>query len=122
MSPGQIAPRTRSTGLREKAWWLMRRRISFTLTDLLMVIASPEQKDAASNIRKYLRVLGLVGILTTERRVKTAGSATTSNGSHKYRLINDLGHEAPVWRKTRNDVYDPNSKTAFPIPEERSDV
>jgi len=36
---GQISPRTVTLGLRQRAWWVMRRRICFTLPELLSTLA-----------------------------------------------------------------------------------
>lgn len=84
----------------------MRRHGVFTLQGLLATVADGGEKDAASNIGKYLRALEKAGIVKAEGR--TAPEKPTSNGSLRYRLALDLGREAPVWRQSRNEVFDPN--------------
>lgn len=120
MKPGQTAPRTVSRGLRQQAWWVMRRRTSFTLQDLLATVANGTERDATSNMGRYLRALEKAGIIKREAE-RHAGTAKTSNGHIKYRLITDGGRMAPVWRVQAREVYDPNTKTVYPFPEEEVD-
>lgn len=106
MKPGQTALRRRSFGLRSRAWWVMRRRGAFTLAELLATVAEGHEKDAASNLGRYLRALAAAGILKAEGR--TVPDKPTSNGCLRYRLVRDLGRDAPVWRASRREIYDPN--------------
>jgi len=110
----QTRARKQTHGLRERAWWVMRRRGVFTLPELLETVADGAQKDAASNLGKYLRALTRAGILTMEPR-RQPGCSLTSNGYLRYRLALDLGIKPPVWRVTRNAVYDPNGDKAYPL-------
>lgn len=107
MTPGQTAPRKVTHGLRSRAWWVIRRHGVFTLPELLATVADGAERDAASNLGRWLRALAGAGILKTEGRAKP--EALTSNGCLRYRLVTDLGREAPVWRQARGEVYDPNS-------------
>jgi hypothetical protein len=108
------SPRKQTHGLRERAWWVIRRRGSFTLVELLATVADGAQKDAANNLGKYIRALNKAGILTVDAK-RVPGTALTSSGCYRYRLAIDLGHEAPVWRATSNTVYDPNKGVVYPI-------
>jgi hypothetical protein len=114
MSPGQAAPRTVSYGLRQRAWWVMRRRIKFALPDLLSTLADGTERDAAGNLGKYLRALERAGILrrNTERK---PGATLTSNGYISYLLVVNEGRKAPVWRQKANEVYDPNTGKVHPM-------
>jgi len=113
MNPGQTAPRTKTIGLRQRAWWVMRRHGVFTLPDLLATVADGGEKDAAGNLGRWLRALVCAGILRTEGRDRPA--KPTSNGCLRYRLAIDGGSHAPVWRTSRGEVYDPNSGEVYAI-------
>lgn len=109
---GQIMPRTVTQGLRQRAWWVMRRRISFTLPELLATLADGTERDAAGNLRKYISALVLAGIIKREAE-RQPGAALTSNGYHRYQLVVNAGRKAPVWRAKNGTVYDPNSDTVY---------
>lgn len=111
---GQISPRTVTHGLRQRAWWVMRRRITFTLPELLSILADGTERDASGNLGKYLRALEKIGIVQREA-VRQPGAALTSNGHIRYRLIVNEGRKAPVWRAQSNSVYDPNSGLVYEI-------
>lgn len=113
MSPGQTAPRTVTFGLRQRAWWVMRRHGVFTLTELLATVADGKERDAASNLGRYIRALAMAGILKIEGRARP--ESPTSNGAIRYRLAADLGRAAPVWRHSRREVFDPNSGAVHAI-------
>jgi hypothetical protein len=117
MSPGQTAPRTKTFGLRIRAWWVMREVTSFTLAELLAVVASGKEADAASNLGHYLRALTRAGILSQTGRDKP--TSPTDNGAKRWRLLkaHNTGPKAPVHRASRNEVYDPNTGTANPLGE-----
>lgn len=106
MKPGQSAPRKVCYGLRQRAWWVMRRHGVFTLPELLAAVADGHERDAASNLGRYLRALAGAGILKLEGRARP--ESPTSNGALRYRLAVDCGRDAPVWRLKQNTVYDPN--------------
>jgi len=114
VTKGQTAPRTRSYGLRARAWWVMRETRRFTLADLLDIVADGGERDAASNLGKYVRALTRAGIITDAGREKPA--SLTDNGRKRYRLAIDVGPKAPVWRASRAEVYDPNSGAVYRLP------
>ncbi|MBL8350489.1 MAG: hypothetical protein JNL87_09250 [Burkholderiaceae bacterium] len=116
-----VAPRRRgrpaakrTRGLRERAWWVMRELPRFTLDDLLLTLVDDGQKDAPSNLQKYISALERVGVLVRLQR-RVPGSAPTSNGHVIWRLARDLGRAAPVWRSTQRVVFDPNSGALLPV-------
>lgn len=109
--------RKQTHGLRERAWWVMRRRGTFTLPELLGTVADGSHKDAVGNLGKFVRALAKAGILTVEAK-RAAGNSLTSNGHLRYRMAIDLGHKAPLWRASRGEVYDPNADKSYPIPTE----
>lgn len=116
MTKGQSAPRNKAFGLRARAWWVMRETPRFSVTDLLAIVATGGEADAASNLGKYLRALSRAGILVEIGR--KAPTSLTSNGEIIYRLARNTGPKAPVWRVSRQEVYDPNSGFAWAIGEE----
>ncbi len=112
---GQPSPRTVTQGLRQRAWWVMRRRVSFTLPELLSTLADGTERDATSNLGKYLRALAKAGIIRAEAE-RQPGAKLTSNGHIRYRLIINEGRKAPVWRAKSNSVFDPNSGRVYEAP------
>ncbi len=113
MNPGQIALRTKTIGLRQRAWWVMRRHRVFTLPDLLATVAEGMERDAEGNLGRWLRALVQAGILRVEGRARP--TSPTSNGCLRYRLVVDGGRAAPVWRASTGEVYDPNTETVHAI-------
>lgn len=113
MKPGQSAPRKVCYGLRQRAWWVMRRHGVFTLPELLATVAEGAERDAASNLGRYLRALAQSGILKIDGRARP--EKPTSNGALRYRLAVDCGREAPVWRAKFREVYDPNHGETYAI-------
>ncbi len=103
-----------ATGLRAKAWRAMRlltaNHPNFTLGDILDIVATGCEKDAKSNLLKYLGYLERFGVVTRLDR-RAPGAALTSPGAVIWRLSRDLGWYPPVWRKTQQVLWDPNSKT-----------
>lgn len=97
-----------ATGLRQRAWWLMRKLPRFTLDDLLFTLADGSERDAADNLRKYVRSLERVGVVARLMR-RAPGNVPKSNGRVIWRLVRDVGRQAPVWRGVRGVVFDPNS-------------
>lgn len=113
MKAGQTALRTKTFGLRQRAWWVMRRHRVFTLPELLATVADGRERDAENNLGRWLRALTQAGILKIEGRAKP--TAPTSNGAWRYRMMVDAGRDAPVWRQARREVFDPNSQIAYPM-------
>jgi len=103
----------KTRGLRQRAWWVMREVPRFTLDDLLLTLVDDGQKDAPSNLQKYISALERVGVLVRLAR-RVAGSTPTSNGHVIWRLARDLGRAAPVWRSAQRVVFDPNSGALLP--------
>lgn len=113
MNPGQTAPRKKTFGLRQRAWWVMRRHRVFTLPELLSTVADGAERDAENNLGRWLRALTRAGILKIEGRAKPA--SPTSNGAWRYRMTVEGGRDAPVWRQARREVFDPNTGAVHAI-------
>lgn len=112
----ETSPRRRmnSGGLRAKAWWVMRNRKNATIESLLNTLADGTQRDAESNLRKYLNALARAGILKVEAK-RQPGKSLTSNGLHRYSLVIDAGVTAPIWRKSLNQVYCPDTAQTYDL-------
>lgn len=109
-------PRTKTRGLRQRAWWVLRARGVTSLPDLLSTLSDGSERDASSNLSKYLRALERTGfIVALEQR--RPGHAPTSNGHKRYRLVRNNGRLAPVVRQTQGVVYDPNTGEAYAVGE-----
>jgi hypothetical protein len=116
LTKGQHALRTKTFGLRARAWWVMREQRRFTLPGLLSIVADTRQRDAASNLRKYLGALTRAGILVEDGRDPPTNP--TDNGVKRYRLAMNTGPQAPVWRASVRQVYDPNTDQVHSITQE----
>lgn len=108
VASGQGGRKRLSSGLRERAWWLMRELRKFTLTDLLTTLADGTERDAAGNLARYLRGLERAGVVVRMRR-RVPGDSPQSNGHVVWWLKRDLGRMPPVWRAAQGAVFDPNS-------------
>lgn len=107
-------PRKKTVGLRERAWWHFRAHKVASLKELLGTHAEGQERDATSNVYKYLLALERAGILQrTAKRIP----ARQSKGLVQWRLAIDLGPKAPVWRQVAREVYDPNGGKVLAIGE-----
>ena len=115
VASGQTAtrPRRQTRGLRQRAWWVIRARQTVSIRDLLTALADGTEKDAATNLARYLRTLARAGFLVELPRVP--GTSLTSPGFKRYRLVRNNGRQAPVVRQHQRTVFDPNTGEAFPI-------
>lgn len=111
---------TKASGLREKAWRTIRHLRQFTLNDLLDINATGSEKDAPSNLFKYLDKLEQCGVLV--RLDRRASDANKSRGFVVWRLERDLGWDAPVWRNVQKVLWNPNTNSAVDLPAVNSDT
>lgn len=99
--------------IRQRAWNAMRIVGAFSTPDLVCAACEdPGDKDH-HNIQRYCRALKEAGYLI-EMPNREAGSAETSNGFKRYRLLNNTGEIAPTFRNTKKEVFDHNTKEVFP--------
>jgi DNA-binding MarR family transcriptional regulator len=104
--------RKKTAGLRACAWWELRAHGTTTLNQILMTHANGTEKAADTNLLKYLGALEKARIIARQaRRIP----ARNSRGRVQWRLVLDLGVQAPVWWVKTREIYDPNSKTVFPM-------
>ena len=92
-------------GLRARAWWVLRKDGRASLDGLLSVVAEGREKDARSNLSRYLHGLGKAGILQEDTR----------NGKPVWVLEKNLGRKPPVIRFTQGVVFDPNHGAIYPM-------
>jgi hypothetical protein len=97
-------PHDRQRPLRVRAWWVMRERAAFSLADLLHTVADGSERNAAHNLRQYIRALEHSGVLA--RAYARAELAA-------WRLARDLGPLAPVAQRCGRAVRDPNNLNAL---------
>ena len=112
--PQQSGQRHRDPGLRQRAWNVLRMGKKVTIDDILMSAVEGGERDAYSNIRKYVRALSRAGyIRSMATREQPLGASTL--GCVRWLLIHDTGPDNPVWRSTRDVVYDPNLDREIPF-------
>lgn len=93
--------------LRQRAWNVMRMGNAFTIGDLVMAACVGSEKNAESNLQRYLKRLAHAGYVA-ELPVRVRGTKLTSNGFKRFRLIRDTGPIAPVLRPKKRDFFDHN--------------
>ena len=101
-------------GLRQRAWNALRLGQKFTIDDILMRACEGDERDAYSNVRKYIRALADGGYVRAMPQREQPLNAM-SNGCFRWLLINDTGPVAPIWRVARKSLYDPNTETVVSI-------
>lgn len=104
----------KATGLREKAWRTLRDKKKFTLNELLDINATGKEKDAPSNLLKYLARLEQYSVIV--RLPRRFGESLTSPGYVVWRLTTDLGWDAPVWRSVEKVLWNPNKNAPVEMP------
>ena len=93
---------------RDALWNALRLEEATTVADLLSLI--PEHvhgRDPRSNAYAYLRRL-IDAHYVIELPSREAGTAMTSNGFKRYRLIRNTGPHAPHWSGKAAALIDPN--------------
>lgn len=108
---GQLQnPRIFKDSLRVRVWRAIRIRNSFSIQEIIPIVTKGEEKDAKSNIYKYIHALECAGYLIRMGK-RQRGTALTSNGFARWRLDleKNTGPQAPVWRMSRGTVFDPNT-------------
>lgn len=96
---GPKKPRPTS-GLRQRAWWLMVREGTFTLDSLLYTVATGAERNAEDNLGRYLKALEGAGFI--ERIPARAG---TDAQAITWRINRERsGRKAPVYRRQHKQV------------------
>lgn len=105
-------PQERHRPLRVRAWWVMRERAAWCLDDLLRTVADGSERNAAHNLRQYIRALERAGVVAR---------ATARAELSTWRLARDLGPLAPVVQRCGVALRDPNTDTLIHPQETRRD-
>lgn len=105
-------PRHLRNSLRQRAWAAMRIRRIFTVPDLVADAEDGMDANAHDNIARYLRLLARAGYVGEAGRV--AGTALTSNGFKRWKLLRNTGPKAPAARGMAGEIHDPNIGEAVP--------
>lgn len=107
------ARKPQQNSLRQRAWNAMRIPGSFSIPDLI-IAADTGSKDAETNLQRYLKGLAAVGYVI-ELPIRQRGTRPGSNGFKLFRLLNDTGETAPVYRLKKGEVYDHNTQEIHKI-------
>lgn len=96
---GPKKPRPTS-GLRQRAWWLMVRDSTFTLDSLLYTVATGAERNAEDNLGRYLKALEAAGFI---ERVPARPGADAQ--AITWRINRErAGRKAPVYRRQHKQV------------------
>ncbi|OQW74828.1 MAG: hypothetical protein BVN35_09435 [Proteobacteria bacterium ST_bin11] len=106
MTQTRANPRTITSGLRAKAWWVLRKNKAMTVAEIMLTICDGSEKYAGTNISSWLNKLAKAGVFSREA---TPLAGREANGRYRYVLVRDLGPKPPVWRRDVKQVFDPNS-------------
>jgi len=109
--------RTKAVGLRNKAWWVLRKNKNMTICEIQASICDGSEGKSTTNLRRWLNDLAKAGLF---ERVLIKDGKLTSNGSYEYRLVRDLGPKAPVVQKSKGFIYDPNSSNTLPLQSDKA--
>ncbi|KMK68557.1 hypothetical protein [Puniceibacterium sp. IMCC21224] len=104
--------RKHRNSFRARAWRAMRVRRVFTMADLISDAEDGNGRHE-SNLSRYLGVLKQAGYVVELAR-RTPGSATTSNGYKRFRLVRDTGPIAPVHVAKTEVLHDFNLEEGVP--------
>ncbi|MBF0182477.1 MAG: hypothetical protein HQM03_20870 [Magnetococcales bacterium] len=111
-------PRKAGWTIRDKAWAaLINRGGKGTLLELAEEMDLRDQSKLW-NIGRYFGAIEKSGHLARSNAKDFSGSATNP-GRHIWLLINNTGPNAPLWRPTKSEVYDRNTRETISITGER---
>lgn len=119
--PQATGQRLRDPGLRQRVWNVLRMHRKYSQDDILLLALEGGERDPASNVGKYLRALAKAGYVR-RMPIRENPANLTSNGAIRWQLVTDTGPQAPVWRQSRNAVYDPNLEQEIACVRELADV
>lgn len=97
---------------RQRLWTAMRMSRTFTIGDVAMIAARPDDESPENNAAWYVRRLRWAGYVA-ELPVRQKGTRLTSTGFKRYRLLKDTGSVAPVYRPKIRALYDHNTQEAL---------
>lgn len=98
---------------RQRLWTAMRMSNTFTIGDVAMIAAREGDESPENNAAWYVRRLRWAGYVA-ELPVRQQGTRLTSSGFKRYRLMQDTGSNAPVYRPKTRTLFDFNTGEAVP--------
>lgn len=106
-----------------RAWRAMTIRGKFTLPELEMLVADDSGNARPHLLQLYVTALERAGYLIRMPR-KVPSLNSKGRGHVRWMLSPDkvTGRHAPVWSKTGNTLYDPNTDTLINLQEARDAV
>lgn len=109
---GQGAKKPRPTsGLRQRAWWLMVRDGTFTLDGLLYTIATGTERNAPDNLGRYLAALERTGFIS---RVPDKPGRTSAEPTFRINPAR-VCRKAPIYRRHLKQVVCGKTGAVFTI-------
>lgn len=117
----QPGARVHKNSLRTRVWRAIRIRRKFSIPEIEPLVVNGDEKNVRNNIGKYMKALEEAGILV-RMKLREDGVDPTSNGHVRWWLPDnkDPGPIAPIWRPTKNTVFDPNTGNEVPLCGENS--
>lgn len=107
---GPKKPRPTS-GLRQRAWWLMVREGVFTLDSLLYTVATGTERNAEDNLARYLRALEGTGFIKRLDPRKGASENQPVWSINRERA----GRKAPIYRRRHKQVVCGKTGKTYPL-------
>lgn len=109
---GQGPKKARPTsGLRQRAWWLMVREGTFTLDSLLFTAATGAERNAEDNLGRYLKALENTGFIKRLSPRKGASDDQPVWSINRERA----GRKAPVYRRQHKQVVCGKTGKTYPL-------
>lgn len=99
--------------MRQRAWKAMRIHREFTVPDLAMIVSRDAPAAAYNSLQTYLRQLTAAGYVM-RMPGKARGTAISSPGFNRFRLVRDTGPRAPVYSRKRAAFHDFNTGKDVP--------
>lgn len=99
--------------MRQRAWRAMQIHREFTIPDIAMIVSRADPPKVYNSLQSFLRELTAAGYVMRTAR-KAPGTAITSNGFNRFRLIRDTGPRVPVYSRKRGSFHDFNTGEDWP--------
>lgn len=106
---------------RDRMWAALRASRRSSIPELMQLAGLGEERDIESNVTKFLNALLRAGYVG-QMNLRQADSPITSNGVIRWYLSKDTGPKTPIWRPSKEQLYDRNLEQAVPCPAPRSET
>ncbi len=100
--------RPREDTLRARLWDALRATEKASVGELLTIARRGTESDAPRDAQRYFAALAAAGIV---RRMPRKGA----DGEYRYFLHADPGPVAPIYRRSRGEVFDPNTGRSIDV-------